>query len=55
MKHWVQGEQASEAAVLEPGSYWFQPGSQPHVDECLDDECLMFLHWAGKRDTRAVP
>jgi quercetin dioxygenase-like cupin family protein len=52
MKHW--GERDSEAAVkpLGPGSYWFQPGGQPHADSCLSDECVMFITWAGKRDAR---
>lgn len=52
MKH--RGEQETEAAArpLGPGSFWFQPGGQPHADSCLSDECVMFIRWAGKRDAR---
>ncbi len=53
-KHWGPGETAATAKVLGPGSYWFQPGNQPHGDSCLSDECLMYVQWSGKRDTRAV-
>lgn len=52
MKHWAAGEKESEAKVLEPGSYWFQPGNQAHADSCLTDECLMFINWADKRDAK---
>lgn len=54
MKHWQTGETAATAKVLGPGSYWFQPGNQAHADSCLSDECLMYVQWSGKRDTRAV-
>jgi hypothetical protein len=50
MKHWGGGTREPDAKPLGPGSYWFQPGKQPHGDSCLSDECLMYLHWAGKRD-----
>lgn len=53
MKHWQPGESA-DAKVLGPGSYWFQPGNQPHADSCLSDECLMYVQWSGKSDSRAV-
>lgn len=54
MKH--RGERETEAAAkpLGPGSYWFQPGGQPHADSCLSERCLMFITWAGKRDGRVV-
>jgi quercetin dioxygenase-like cupin family protein len=54
MKHWQSGETAATAKVLGPGSYWFQPGNQPHADSCLSDHCLMYVQWSGKRDSRAV-
>jgi quercetin dioxygenase-like cupin family protein len=54
MKHWVQGQSPEQVPTLEPGSYWFQPGNEPHVDECLSDECLMYVQWSGKRDARPV-
>lgn len=49
-KHWAKGEQEASAPVLGPGSYWFQPGNQPHADTCLSDECVMFIKWSGKED-----
>ena len=52
MKHRAANESAAEAKALGPGSYWFQPGNQPHTDSCLTDECVMFIQWAGKRDGR---
>jgi quercetin dioxygenase-like cupin family protein len=54
MKHW--NDQGSEATAkpLGPGSYWFQPGNQPHAGVCLSDRCLMFVAWPGKRDGRPV-
>ena len=60
MKHWAEGTQEADAKLLSPGSYWFQPGNQAHGDSCLTDECLMFVHWSGRRDahlaeTKAKP
>ncbi len=37
---------------LGPGSFWFQPGGQAHIDGCLSDQCTMFISWSGKRDAR---
>jgi quercetin dioxygenase-like cupin family protein len=54
MKHRAEGEQEADAKPLSPGSYWFQPGTQVHVDSCLSDECLMFIKWEGKRDSIAA-
>lgn len=54
MKHWTPAESAATAKVLRPGSYWYQPGNQPHVDSCLSEECLMYVQWQGKRDSRAA-
>jgi quercetin dioxygenase-like cupin family protein len=50
MRHWAQGQAESAAPSLGPGSYWFQPGSQPHGDACLTDKCVMHVVWAGARD-----
>jgi len=52
MTHWGAGDQESGAKPLGPGSYWFQPGGEPHGDSCLTNECLMFISWAGARDGR---
>jgi hypothetical protein len=41
--------------TLRPGSYWFQPGNQAHGDECLSDECLIFVSWQGKMDVQSCP
>jgi len=52
----THAQAGAEAAVkpLGPGSFWFQPGGQPHVDACLSDRCVMFISWSGKRDARRV-
>lgn len=55
MKHWAAGQTEDSVPTMPPGSYWFQPGGQPHADSCLSNECIMFVNWAGKRDIRAVP
>jgi len=52
MKHWEEGEQEATAKPLGPGSYWFQPGNRAHAGSCLTDECIMFVKWEGKRDSR---
>lgn len=53
-KHWAKGEPEASAPLLGPGSYWFQPGKQPHADTCLSDHCLMFIKWSGKEDAMAA-
>lgn len=55
MKHWVQGQTAADVDVLGPGSFWYQPGGQPHADVCLSDQCEMFISWDGKRDAHVAP
>jgi hypothetical protein len=50
MKHWSVAEPRAKARVLGPGGYWLQPGGQAHGDDCLSDECLMFISWSGPRD-----
>lgn len=52
MKHWGPGESEPQARVLEPGSYFFQPGDEAHAGACLSEECLMYVQWSGKRDGR---
>jgi len=54
MKHWGAGASEQQAPILQPGSYWFQPGNEPHAGSCLSDECLMYVQWAGARDGRLV-
>jgi quercetin dioxygenase-like cupin family protein len=54
MKHWQSGQSEADARRLGPGSYWFQPGGQPHADNCLSDECLMYVQWNGKSDSRVA-
>ena len=54
MKHWSPDQVERDATVLGPGSYWFQPGNEPHAGSCLSDECLMYVQWNGKRDGRVV-
>ena len=54
MKHAEPGAWAS-APSMGPGSYWFQPANQPHVDSCLSERCTMFISWSGKRDTTRLP
>jgi quercetin dioxygenase-like cupin family protein len=52
MKHWIEGDTEETARPLGPGSYWFQPGGQPHADACLTEKCVMQIVWSGKRDAQ---
>jgi hypothetical protein len=52
MKHTKRGENEATAKPLGVGSYWFQPGGEPHTDSCLTDTCVMYITWAGPRDAR---
>ncbi len=52
MKHWIMGETEEAAASLGPGSFWYQPANQPHADTCLDEICVMYISWSGKRDAK---
>lgn len=54
-RHWAQGQQEADAKVLDPGSYWFQPGGQVHGDACLSDECLIFASFEGRMDVTRAP
>jgi quercetin dioxygenase-like cupin family protein len=54
-KHWLPGED-KKAAALGAGSYWFQPGGQPHGDECTGTEpCLVYLVLMGGFDFAPAP
>ena len=54
-RHWLPGEE-KKAQPLGPGSYWFQPGNQPHGDECTGpDPCLLYLVMAGAFDFTPTP
>ena len=50
MKHWDASSDEAKVRPLGSGSYWFQPGGEAHADSCLSDQCVMFIHWTGKRD-----
>lgn len=52
MKHWHASQSDATVKPLGAGSYWFQPGGQPHADSCLTDTCVMFITWSGPRDAR---
>ncbi len=54
MKHAEPGGYPS-ASLMGPGSYWFQPANEPHVDSCHSDQCTMFISWSGKRDAMRAP
>ena len=48
-KHWLPGDK--KAKPVDAGSYWFQPGGQPHGDECVGkDPCVVLLIMPGAFD-----
>ena len=54
-KHWIAGAD-KKAKPLAIGSHWFQPGGQPHGDECTGTEpCVLFLVMGGALDFTATP
>jgi quercetin dioxygenase-like cupin family protein len=54
-RHWLPGED-KKARPLGPGTYWFQPGNQPHGDECTGTEpCVLYLVVAGAFDSTPTP
>lgn len=55
MKHWDRETPEIKAPTLGPGSYFFQPGGKAHAGTCLTDECIMFVHFEGKRDGMMAP
>jgi quercetin dioxygenase-like cupin family protein len=52
-KHWPANGQAA-AQPLNPGSHWYQPGKEPHGDECLSDQCLLLIQMEGPYDFAPV-
>jgi metallo-beta-lactamase class B len=52
VKHWDANTREADAPALPPGTFWFQPGNEPHADSCLSDECVMYVQWEGRRDGR---
>ncbi len=54
-KHWLPGEE-KKAKPLGVGSYWFQPGNQPHGDECTGTQaCVLYLVLSGAFDFTPTP
>lgn len=54
-KHWLPGEE-KKAQPLGVGSYWFQPGKQPHADECTGAEaCVLYIVVMGGFDFAPAP
>jgi len=54
-RHWLPGKDR-QAKPLAPGSYWFQPGGQPHGDECTGKEpCIAFVIMNGAFDFQPTP
>ncbi len=54
-KHFLAGGDA-KAKPLAAGSYWFQPGGQPHGDECSGkDDCVLYLVMTGGFDFTPTP
>lgn len=54
-RHWIPSTDA-KTKPLSPGGYWFQPGGQPHGDECTGKEaCVVFLAFAGAVDFTPTP
>jgi len=53
-KHWLPGEK--DVKALSPGSFWIQPGGQPHGDTCEGpDPCVVFIVLDGKFDMAPAP
>jgi hypothetical protein len=52
IRHWRAGENEATVESLGAGSYWFQPGGEPHAGSCLSETCVMFITWSGPRDAR---
>jgi hypothetical protein len=49
IKHWSANQSESDVKALAHGSYWFQPANEPHAEDCLSDECLLYLVWYGRQ------
>lgn len=52
MKHWGADGSEDTATTLRPGSYWVQPGGQPHADHCLTDRCLAMVLFEAEIDAQ---
>ena len=50
MKHWDASGNQADAEPLGPGSYWRQPGGQPHADNCLSERCTAYVSFDGPVD-----
>jgi hypothetical protein len=50
MSRWSAGLPDAGTKRLEPGSYWYQPGKELHREECLSDECVLFVVTEGITD-----
>ncbi|MDH7972849.1 DUF4437 domain-containing protein [Sphingomonas sp. AR_OL41] len=53
----LSNEASDDAAArsLEPGSYWFQKGGEPHVTNCISQTaCLIFVTSKGTFDFHRV-
>jgi quercetin dioxygenase-like cupin family protein len=54
-KHYLVGGDKA-AKPLGVGSYWFQPGGQPHGDECTGkDPCVLYIAIMGAFDFTPTP
>jgi len=54
-RHWLPGKD-KQAKPLAAGSFWFQPGGQPHGDECTGTEpCVLFINMPGMFDFAPAP
>eukprot|EP01035_Chromulina_nebulosa_P059828 gene59828-81849_t len=50
-----EASDAAAARSLEPGSYWFQKGGEPHVTNCVSTTaCLIFVTSKGTFDFHRV-
>lgn len=54
MAHWTASSPGSEKKRLGPGSYWYQPATQLHREDCLSEECILFVVHLGEIPTSAI-
>lgn len=47
-------ESGRESKELPPGSYYFQPGGNKHTTSCKAGECLVYVHFMGPFDLKAM-
>lgn len=48
MAHWTAGLERSETKRLGAGSYWYQPANILHREDCLSEECILFVSHKGR-------